>query len=298
MISIKGAVCLTFVALFIDGFVPAFGIDWPEGYVVHEESESPDRQYGIIVPAAESDTGDNYLANLKTHQLLGKIEGADYFEHQNHRSLNVEWSTDPKWCVATYWDRYGFGSILILEPKDAKLTQTEIGDRVQKSLNDAMKKQSRDKEMAGDAGPYFRLGPGRKLRVRAISQNNPKQFDNVKTYYALFQGTFDLDAKKWTVTDARSIMSGQSDSLQMAYSDLDRDLEHVTYSTEQDKAESLDQKMNAVYQAAQFILPSTRFAAVKKEQVEWLKKRNAVPSLEEKCKMIVARIKALQDLVW
>jgi hypothetical protein len=31
-----------------------------------------------------------------------------------------------------------------------------------------------------------------------------------------------------------------------------------------------------------FILPPTRFAAVKKEQVEWLKKRDAASSIDEK----------------
>ena len=53
--------------------------------------------------------------------------------------------------------------------------------------------------MAGYVSPYFRFGTDRKVRVRALSQNNPKQFDDVKTYYALFQGTFDVAAKKWTV---------------------------------------------------------------------------------------------------
>ena len=56
--------------------------------------------------------------------------------------------------------------------------------------------------------------------------------------------------------------------------------------------------MNKVYRAAQFILPAARFTAVKKEQIEWLKKRNAAPSTEEKCKLMEARIKALQELVW
>jgi len=37
---------------------------------------------------------------------------------------------------------------------------------------------------------------------------NPKQFEDVKTYYALFQGTFDVAAKKWTVMDTRSIDAG------------------------------------------------------------------------------------------
>jgi uncharacterized protein len=56
--------------------------------------------------------------------------------------------------------------------------------------------------------------------------------------------------------------------------------------------------MNKVYSAVQFILPPARFTAVKREQIEWLKKRNAAPSTEEKCKLMEARIKALQELVW
>src|SRR5215831_4877940 len=85
-------------------------VDWPEGYVVHEDSESPDGEYGIIVPGDESTVAEgdnvNYLAKAKTRQVLGKIEGSDYFEHQNHRLLDAKWSPDSKWCVATYWDRY------------------------------------------------------------------------------------------------------------------------------------------------------------------------------------------------
>jgi len=35
-----------------------------------------------------------------------------------------------------------------------------------------------------------------------------------------------------------------------------------------------------------------------REQIEWLKKRDAAGSVEEKCKSMEARIKALQELVW
>jgi uncharacterized protein YecT (DUF1311 family) len=161
-----------------------------------------------------------------------------------------------------------------------------------------MKKQAHAPEMAGYVSPYFRFGTDRKVRVRALSQNNPKQFGDVKTYYALFQGTFDVAAKKWTVMDTRSIDAGQDDALATAYCDLEQDLEHTTFQNEEDKAESLDQTMNKVYRAAQFILPTARFAAVKRAQFEWLKKRNAAPSTEEKCKLMEARIKALQELVW
>ena len=100
------------------------------------------------------------------------------------------------------------------------------------------------------------------------------------------------------MTDARSINADQDDALSAAYSDLEQDLEHRTFENEENKADLLDETMNRVYRAAQLILPSARFAAVKKEQIEWLKKRDAASSISEKCKLVEARIKALQELVW
>jgi uncharacterized protein YecT (DUF1311 family) len=242
-------------------FGTAAAVNWPDGYVVYENTASPDGRYGVLVPTMEAWEQDeslseaNYLADIKNHRVLGKIDKVDYFEHQNHRGLEVFWAPQSSVCVVGSDGRYG-------------------------------------------ADSYFRFGTDRKVRVRALSQNNPKQFEEVKTYYALFQGTFDVAAKKWTVTDARSISTEQDDALETAYSDLERDLEHTIYQNEEDKAESLDKKMNKVYSAAQFILPPARFTEVKKEQIEWLKKRNAAPSTEEKCKLMEARISALQEFVW
>ncbi len=282
----------------------AAAVNWPDGYVVYENTASPDGRYGVLVPTMEAWEQDeslseaNYLADIKNHRVLGKIDKVDYFEHQNHRGLEVFWAPQSSVCVVENDGRYGADSISVLEINDSRFVQTEIGDRIQKSLDGAMKKQAHAPEMAGDVSPYFRFGTDRKVRVRALSQNNPKQFEDVKTYYALFQGTFDVAAKKWTVTDARSISAEQDDALETAYSDLEQDLEHTTFQNEEDKAESLDKKMNKVYSAAQFILPPARFTAVKREQLEWLKKRNAASSTEEKCKLMEARIKALQELVW
>ena len=282
----------------------AAAVNWPDGYVVYENTASPDGRYGVLVPTMEAWEQDeslseaNYLAEIKNHRVLGKIDKVDYFEHQNHRGLEVFWAPQSSVCVVENDGRYGADSISVLEINDSSFAQTEIGDRIQKSLDGAMKKQVHAPEMAGDTFPHFRFGTDQKVRVRALSQNNPKQFEDVKTYYALFQGTFDVAAKKWTVTDARSISAEQDDALVTAYGDLEQDLEHTTFQNEEDKAESLDQNMNKVYRAAQFILPPARFAAVKREQIEWLKKRNAAPSTGEKCKLLETRIKALQELVW
>jgi uncharacterized protein YecT (DUF1311 family) len=275
-----------------------------DGYVEYANTASPDGRYGVLVPTMEAWEQDeslseaNYLADIKNHRVLGKIDKVDYFEHQNHRGLEVFWAPHSSVCVVENDGRYGADSISVLEINDSSFTQTEIGDRIQKSLDGAMKKEAHAPEMAGDVSPYFRFGTDRKVRVRGLSQNNPKQFEDIKTYYALFQGTFDVAAKKWTVIDVRSISAEQDDALVTAYGDLEQDLEHTTFQNEEDKAESLDQNMNKVYRAAQFILPPARFAAIKREQIEWLKKRNAAPSTDEKCKLIEARIKALQELVW
>jgi uncharacterized protein YecT (DUF1311 family) len=55
--------------------------------------------------------------------------------------------------------------------------------------------------------------------------------------------------------------------------------------------------MNQVYGFVRTILPPARFATVKKEQIEWLKKRDAA-SLEEKSKLTQERVKTLQELLW
>ena len=292
--------------------------DWPKDYIVKENSESPDGHYAVLVQSMDAATGqeDNesvvYLADVKSHTTLGNIDKVDYFEHQNHRGLEVFWAPDSSYCVVENDGRYGADTISILEIKDSSFVQTQIGDRIQKSLDGAMKKQSHDSEMAGEVSPYFRLGTDRKVRARALSQNNPKQFEDVKTYYALFQGTYDLAAKKWTATHARSINSEESDALQNAYQD--NFVQHMivaadpaqasetftgsVFSSEEEKADALDKMMNDVYQAVRYVLPANRFAKMKQEQIAWLKTRDTAHSTEEKSKLTESRIRALQDLLW
>jgi len=124
----------------------AAGGDWPDGYIVYENTQSPDERYGILVPSMDAWEKDesleeiNYLADLKAHQLMGKIRGADYFEHQNHRGLQVTWAPDSTWCVVEYDGRFGFDTISILELKGSGFVQTDIGKKIDKSLKAAIAK--------------------------------------------------------------------------------------------------------------------------------------------------------------
>jgi uncharacterized protein YecT (DUF1311 family) len=141
------------------------------------------------------------------------------------------------------------------------------------------------------------LAPDHAPRVRVPSTSDPKQLEPKTTHYALFYGTFDLRSKKWLSVDARALDSNQYEAAENAFIDIDSQLESVSFSNEDDKAKWLDEQMNAAYLIARLILPPSRFAAIKKEQIEWLEKRAAAASVEQKCKLMIARIKALQDLV-
>ena len=170
--------------------------EWPKGYVVHENSESPDHQFGLLVPGSDpeeaseddSDTA-NYLANLKTREFVGKLADADYFERQNHRHVNVIWSADSKKCVVEYDGRFGFDTISVLQLKDTGFQQTDLGLHIDKALTAAVGEQ-------GTGSAWFRFAPNNKLLVRALYYTgNPKLVEeNAKQ--ARFAGTFDLISKK------------------------------------------------------------------------------------------------------
>src|SRR5205814_2741768 len=171
----------------------AAAADWPEGYIVYEDSQSPDDRYAVLIPsrdAAEQDESlgaTNYLADVKTHRLMGKIRGADYFEHQNHRGLQVTWAPDSSWCIVEYDGRFGFDTISILELKGSGFVQTDIGKQIDKSLKAAIAKQSHDPESSGgDATPHFRIGADRKVRVGTDRKSTRLNSSHLGISYAVF----------------------------------------------------------------------------------------------------------------
>jgi uncharacterized protein YecT (DUF1311 family) len=309
----------------------ASGADWPEHLTLHEESRSPDGHYGIVVTtsshvddgatvllAEEGEEFVDYFADLQTHRLLGKIKGFEYVEHENHAHLDAQWTPDSKVCVATSWERYGFASAVVLQPKGDSFIQTDIGQRIRKAIDAMIKKQSRDVD--ADVYPQFYIEPGPKIRVYAEASNNPKQLEDTKTYYALFQGTFDPISKKWTASSARAITAKEDELLQSAseasccfetyavspdpfkeYPDAEEPFayeEKSFFRSDESKFKYLDERMNDVYKAVHFLLSPAQFQKVKQEQIAWLKKRDATKPLAEKSELTQQRIKVLQELAW
>jgi hypothetical protein len=281
---------------------------WPDGYVVH--STSPDGQFGIVIPGhdlgetEDETTFENFVANLKTHRVLGKIQEADYFQRQNHRGLEVTWAPDSSACVLTYDGRFGYGTIWLVEIKGPRLVATDIGKHITKILTSALGEEGTD-------SAWFRFAPGNKLLARALTYTgNPKLMDE-KTRQARFSGTYDRTAKKWILSEARRTKDWET--LSSAYSasrgeDIfvapDGDQSKVppefsgeSVNSEEEKEQALDLDMNNVYAAVKVLLPPTMFAKVKQEQIAWLKKRDAIV-VGQRSKLIIERIKALEEFLW
>ena len=107
-----------------------------------------------------------------------------------------------------------------------------------------------------------------------------------------------MNSKKWLSAEARALKQEEYDGADSAFDDINFQFGPTAFVKEEDRLRALDESMNGVYGVVRAILPAARFAAVKKEQIEWLKRWDAAGSTEEKCGLIQARIKELQQFVW
>jgi hypothetical protein len=271
---------------------------WPEGYEIAEKSESPNGRYGVLLPSRETaqdldeDKIVNKLVDFKTSRSLCVIHGVQYFPGQNHYGLKVKWAPDSSWCAVTYDARYGFGKITLVEIENGKCRQSDLGGYIQGALDEAITKESHKVQTSGYGDAFFRPGPKHTILVRATAYTNPKSFEDQPTNYVRFQGTFDLNTHKWTQSSAAGLDNW--DALSAAYrDDLEPDADN-----DEDRAKQYDERLNVVYSAVRAVLPAERFAAVKKQQIAWLKQLETRDSAAAKCQLLRARIKELSDLLW
>jgi len=274
--------------------------DWPEGYKITDGCESPNGRYSVLVPTRETAEGldddaiKNTLVDLKTHRRLAVIRNAHYFSAQNHHDLSATWAPDSSWCVVIYGGRFGFDNITLVELHGGKCTQVDLGRHMKEALDAAIARQGHGDVDGGCATAYFRSSPGGQVLARAFAFTNPKSLEGQPDYRSLFQGTFDPATGKWSRSDARKILNW--DPFEIAYGTfLD---EGNTFSTEEDRRAWFDARLNDVYEAVHIVLPPERFAAVKKQQIAWLKQLEARGSTTDKCKFMGARIQELRQLVW
>lgn len=292
--------------------------DWPENYVVQGQSISPAKKYAVVVRSRELvlesksvEQNPVYLANIQEHRVLGRVTGVDYFESENHRGLRIYWAADSTWCVMESDSRFGFQNISVLKIHDNRLSQMEIGDRIQKTVNEAIAKQSHQGNATAEITPYFRIGANRAVKVRAVATTNPKELSDMKSYYAHFAGIYDLKSKRWIFANARPASDETHLALLIAYDDhFD---EHMIvapngiaregfsgsiFLSEQQKVHALNHMLTNVWDALQAILSKERFAELEAQDKMWLAELDRVESAKEKSVLQIARIHELQDLLW
>jgi hypothetical protein len=279
----------------------ATAIEWPKGFVAHSGTESPNGRYAILAPPEEPDENDNascYLADVQAHRVLGPIKAVDYFEHQNHADLSAIWNSNSTRSVVILDGRFGFDTITLVELHGDSFRAVDLGTYVEHALNEAAGKvPAKDYvDRVGAGLAYVRLGQDGKIRIRCVTTTNPKSLDIVPSYYALFQGTYDPGAGRWTAADARPINGDAFETLSDAYGEIDAST--IQFENEEQRAKEYDGTLNSVYSAVRFILSKPQFEKVKAAQSAWLKDLNTAPSLEEKNKRVWARVKELRDLLW
>ena len=285
-------------AILFSTAIPARAADWPKGHELAEAGTSPDGHYGILIPGADAPArpddaeATNFLVDVKAQQVLGKIAKSNYEKDGRRMGLHVDWSPDSKICVVLYEARFGYHSVSALLPAGGKFQQYDLGTKVAQALGRAM--NGKKDEEAGVPEFLSRFGGGTKILVRGAANDDPKQMRE-RSESAFFTGIFDAATGTWSKTAAHQVDQATYDSFAEGYGPLQTDWKDFDA---QSKAENLDRFLNAVYRVLKANLPAEKFAAVKKEQVAWLKERDALKDPERQSAFVIARIKALKELAW
>jgi hypothetical protein len=268
---------------------------WPEGYIVAEDSTSPDGRFALLIPGLESNETTDYLANLQTHQLE-TIAEAGYARGQLHNHLHVVWAPDSSFLVMNIDGGSADDSVFVLQLRETGLVPTEIGKFIQAKLDAEVVKISHHKALGCDCDLFYRPVADRQIHVRALGFSNRRGTEGVPSYDAVFDGTYDLKQKRWKRAESRPLNDALYTTLFTAISPPRFSEEN--YFPDDRRAVLLDTQLNLVYEGARFFLPAKRFAQIKGEQIAWLKLRDAAATVHEKCTLLEARIVALQDLLW
>lgn len=295
----------TLVACLLLGISLGKGLaeEWPKDFAIEEESVSPDGHYGILIPSIDSPVeGENfgevnYLADIKEHQVLGRIQDARYSERANHASLKTSWTPDSRLCLLEYQARYDIHSLVVVEVEAGKLIrQSSIAGPALKEIEAVMVRQMKGEKDAVCPWFYCRIDQDRKVLARSVASTNIKRREDRATYYAYFAGVYDVAAGRWVESEAVPVTEEKG----LALSSLLDDAPPGNGFTEADGgySEALQENLDEAYHALQSVLSPERFAQVKSQQSSWLKLRDAEDKRDARNAMTVKRILELRDMVW
>jgi len=277
------------------------GEDWlPKNYVIYGRSISPDQRFGVLVPNREGFVYDeneekNYLADLKSHCLIGAISDACFWDPGQHVGLSVDWSKDSKFVILTYDSRFGVHSIsaLTINAEGTGFHQVRIDETMQHALDQITRAASKNPEEEAEAGTMYAI-QDRKIHVCASGTNNPKEYDHVASFYCFFRGTYDLDQEKWISTESRSLTNSEFNDIGTLIGFTPDP--NVFYKGLEYRMQFLDSNLNEIYRALKILTSAEKFQQLRISQIAWLKKRDQISDMHAKNQFVLARIQELVSM--
>ncbi|EDY15878.1 hypothetical protein CfE428DRAFT_6610 [Chthoniobacter flavus Ellin428] len=197
------------LVLFLALRVSAWGDPVPKGFLVPEDSLSPDGRYGVTVPildeAPDTDATHNSVIEMKTGKILGAIRASTGWNRMNHGGvLPAQWSPDGSLLLWTVDGKWFFHSLVLLKMEKGRIAwQTDVLKAGQQAILARTKKAApakyaaAKKANAGNGSAYpegFSVDVVTKgdlafpLHVDVSLTSNPKDIPDEPTLESNLQG--------------------------------------------------------------------------------------------------------------
>lgn len=279
--------CFQIVVIALVGLVaPAALAQTEPGFRRFEETISPDGAYvlawgwskaGDLAALKEwpkeqdndQEAVENYLVDAVEGRVLAIIPGFTYFRgtpgRENHNGLSVGWSADSRDALAIYDGRWTNEAVVWIRP--ATRTLINVRDQLDDAYRGLLKAREKQRDPGGISFQYPAVLPGGVLVADAWAQH-PKE-DPVFHYRVRFRVKIDGDKARCEVVSGRKI----PDEIQ----------------------EPTDEAaLNKVYGQLRASLNDAGRAALKKEELAWLKQRAAMESEVHRDDFTRMRVSALR----
>ena len=188
----------------------------PDGYLIPEQSLSPNGQYGVLVPDyahfQQDVNGQNKLMEVKTATAIAPIDGESWFQDpkigMNHGAAAARWSADGAilaWVVGGKWSPRTFNMLKVSD--GAVSWQVDVLAKVQKEMlrqtrsaaPDAYELARKENRGSGSAFPdgfvidvqVPEAGFALPLTVTTTLDSNPKQIEGKTSLRSSLRATID-----------------------------------------------------------------------------------------------------------
>jgi hypothetical protein len=176
------------------------------GYLLFDNTVSPNKQYGVIYPKWWLDESPDFIVDAKNSRILASLETEEpYFEHKGHGGLSVNWSPDSSAVLIENAGKWFPHNLVLVELKNGKvLRQTQLLEQLEKMFQPAIAKHERPQaRMVGGLGEFeftdleWKPGKSLQLEIKCEGQTNPKGFSEESSWSGELTAVWDVKQRKF-----------------------------------------------------------------------------------------------------